>query len=185
MAGSSRRSRRPSSRTLGTLGILGILGSLTCSAAMTAAAFGIGGAAIAAGAIGGMVGMADGASSAAGSGPIDAIIGFLVWSGPAILLLSLMAMGAATVMRRRAATGLVLVVGVVLFWGMYLQPGRLVMLVVIAVGMGALVITYIWTQRGLRLAPRRQARQTGARGRGTSKSRSDRRPSSTPIRPIG
>jgi len=123
---------------------------------MTAAVLGIGGAAVAsAGAIGSMAGMADGMSSAAGSGPIEAIVGFLVWAGPAILLLSLTAIGAATVVRRRAATGLVLVAGVVLFWGMYVQPAPSVMLGSIAVGMGALVIAYVWTQRGLRLDQRR------------------------------
>lgn len=149
MAGSRGRSRRPSGPILGALGIFG---SLTCSAAMTAAAFGIGGAAV--GATGGMAAMSDAAGQATATGPIDAVVAFLVWAGPAILLLSLIAMGAATLTRRRAAAGLVLVAGVVLFWGMYLQPALSVMFGSIAAGLAALVVAYVWTGAGR--APARQ-----------------------------
>ncbi len=119
---------------------------------MTAAAFGIGGAAV--GATGGMAAMSDAAGQATATGPIDAVVAFLVWAGPAILLLSLIAMGAATLTRRRAAAGLVLVAGVVLFWGMYLQPALSVMFVSIAAGLAALVVAYVWTGAGR--APARQ-----------------------------
>lgn len=150
MAGWRGRLRRPSGQMLGALGIFG---SLTCSAAMTAAAFGIGGAAV--GAMGSMAAMSDAAGRATTTGPIDAVVAFLVWAGPAILLLSLIAMGAATLTRRRAAAGLVLVAGVVLFWGMYLQPALSVMFVSIAAGLAALLAANAWANGALRLPRQR------------------------------
>ena len=140
MAGSRGRLRRPLGQILGALGIFG---SLTCSAAMTAAAFGIGGAAVAATA--GMAAMSDAAGQARATGPIDVVVAFLVWAGPAILLLSLIAMGAATLTRRPAAAGLVVAAGVVLFWGMYLQPALSVMFLSIAAGLAALVVAHVWS----------------------------------------
>lgn len=149
MTPSRGRSRR---RSIRMLGALGIFGSLTCSAAMTAAAFGIGGAA-AIGAMGSMTAMS-GAADQATIGPLDAVVAFLVTAGPAILLLSLIAIGVTTLARRRAATGLVLVAGVVLFWGMYLQPSLSVMFVSIVAGLTALVVAYVWTRGGRALARR-------------------------------
>lgn len=117
---------------------------------MTAAAFGIGGATAvaAAGAMGGMAASAGGANSANGSSPIDPVVAFLVWAGPAILLLSVIALAAATVIRQPAATGLVLAAGTVLFWGMYLQAALSVMFVSIVAGLAGLAVAYVWAYRG-------------------------------------
>lgn len=153
MAGSRRGSRWPSFRALGALGLLG---SLTCSAAMVAAALGIGGAAAAAaGAMGDMAGMSDGSGPASASGPFASLIVFLIWAGPAILLLSLIAIGAATAIRRSAATGLVLFAGAGLFWGMYLQPSPSVMVASIGAGLAALLAAYAWANGALRLPRQR------------------------------
>lgn len=129
--------------TAGRLAGLGMLGSVTCSAAMLAAILGIGGTAAAGGgAMTDMTGMPDVDATAAG--PVDALIGFLTWAGPVILVPSLAAVAAATAVHRSAAVGVVLIAGAVLFWGMYLQTAPTVMLASIAVGLVVLVAAYIW-----------------------------------------
>ena len=129
MDGSKRRRWWP----LRGLGALGLLGSVACSGAMTAALLGIGGTAAAgAAAMGDMAGMSDPQPSV---GPLASLVGFLIWAGPAILLLSLIALVAATVGRRPAAGGIVLAAGALLYWGMYLQSGPELMVASIVIGL--------------------------------------------------
>ena len=91
-----------------------------------------------------MAGVSDAPAASATTGPLAAALTLLVWAGPAILLLSLVAIGAALTGRRRRATGVAVAAGILLFWGMYLQPRLSVMLVAIGVGLAALLAAYLW-----------------------------------------
>ena len=142
MAGQEQRTPGVRRRALGALGIVG---SLTCSASMIGVALGLAGAAAAAGGgMSSMAGVSDAPAASATTGPLAAALTLLVWAGPAILLLSLVAIGAALTGRRRRATGVAVAAGILLFWGMYLQPRLSVMLVAIGVGLAALLAAYLW-----------------------------------------
>jgi hypothetical protein len=131
---------------------LGLLGSLACSAAMVAALAGLLGAGVTTGAsmgdIGGMAGMSSAPSPAHNSSlssPILTALFFLVQSGPVILILSIAAIALAVGLRHRVALAPVVLAGLVLYWGMYMQAARTVMYSSIALGLAALVAAYIWS----------------------------------------
>ncbi len=138
---------------------LGILGSLACSAAMVAALAGLLGAGVAAGAAsaGGMAGMAGtpGTHSPASQNsslpsPVLAILLFLLQSGPVILIVSIAAIALAVGIRRRFTLLPVVVAGLVLYWGMYMQAVQLVMYFSVALGLATLATAYIWSTRAMK-----------------------------------
>ena len=137
-------------------GALGILGSLACSVAMLMALVGLLGAGVASSAAstGDMAGMA-GISSAPGPwpqnsslpAPLLTLLFVLFQSGPAILVVSIVAIGLAVASRRRVALVPVVMAGLLLYWGMYLQSTRLVMYSAVAVGLAALFAAYFLSMR--------------------------------------
>ena len=130
-------------------GALGLLGSTACSVAMLLSLAGLTGAgAVGAGAAG-MAGMTGPSSS-----PLGTLLGFLVQAGPAILIVSALAMLLASVLARRWALLPVAAGGLALYWGMYLQPSRPVMDLAIGVGLASWVIAFAWTLLGHRMLAR-------------------------------
>ncbi len=129
---------------------LGFLGSVACSAAMVLALGGLLGVTTAASA-GGMASMSNSTSSppdgsSVPSALVRALI-FLIQAGPAILVLSTAVLALAVGLRRWGGVVPVVVAGLVLYWGMYLQGTRLVMFATIVVGIAALAAAYIWSTR--------------------------------------
>lgn len=134
---------------------LGLLGSLTCTTAMVIAGAGLLGAGVAS--AGGMAGM-DGTpgtplAAAQNSGlpsPVLAILMFVIQSGPVILIVSIAAIALAVGIRRRVALLPVVVAGLVLYWGMYMQAAQLVMYSSVALGLATLAAAYIWSTRAIK-----------------------------------
>ena len=131
-----------------TIGIVGVLGTLTCIGAMVLAVIGVAGV----GASATMTGMSTGAQGQASSGPPTAILAFLLQAGPAILLISIGAFALSLVSRRWMAAIPALLVGGVIYWGMYGQPRLPVMYVTMALGLLGWAVVFFWV-RGL---PRRR-----------------------------
>lgn len=135
---------------------LGLLGSLACSAAMVMALAGIlgPGVAVSAASTGGMAGMSNTPSAATHNSslpsPVLTALFFLIQSGPVILILSIAAIALAAGLRRRAALVPVVVAGLVLYWGMYMQAARPVMYSSVLLGLAALVAAYLWSMRAIK-----------------------------------
>jgi len=128
---------------------LGFLGSVACSAAMVLALAGLlGASAVSAG---GMAGMSNSTASATDGSSVPSTLVrafiFLLQSGPAILVLSTAVLALAVGLRRWVGVVPVVLAGLVLYWGMYLQGTRLVMYAAIVVGMAGLAAAYIWSTR--------------------------------------
>ncbi len=138
---------------------LGLLGSLACATAMVMALAGLLGAGVAAsaasaGAMTGMSGTPSSPSSASQNSslpsPLLAVLLFLLQSGPVILIVSIAAIALAVGIRRRVALLPVVVAGLGLYWGMYMQGARLVMYSSIAFGLATLAGAYIWSARAMK-----------------------------------
>ncbi len=128
---------------------MGFLGSVACSAAMVLALGGLLGASAAS--AGGMANMSSSTTSATDGSSVPSTLVrafiFLIQSGPAILVLSTAVLALAVGLRRWMGVVPVVVAGLVLYWGMYLQGTRLVMYAAIIVGMVAFAAAYIWSTR--------------------------------------
>ena len=138
---------------------VGLLGSVACSVAMLAALVGLLGAGVAASAastsdMAGMNGTTRSPAPASHNSslpsPLVSAVFFLVQSGPAILIFSIAAIALAVGFRRRVALAPLVVGGLVLYWGMYMQADRLVMYFSIGIGLAVLIGAYIWSARANR-----------------------------------
>ncbi len=129
--------------------VAGGFGALACSVSMTLAALGLlGTAAAASGSMVGMGGMGAGNSGElASSGPSGSLVRFLIQAGPPLLIISVAAITVSIGLRRRAAVIPALLAGAVMYAGMYLQSGVLVMDASIALGLIGWISLYIWTRR--------------------------------------
>ncbi len=130
-----------------TIGIVGVLGTLTCMGAMVLAAVGVAGV----GASAAMAGM--GAQRQESLGQATSILVFLLQAGPVILLVSIGSFALSLATRRWLAAIPTLLVGGVIYWGMYSQPRLPVMYVTMAFGLLGWAAVFLWV-RGL---PRRKA----------------------------
>lgn len=125
------------------VGIIGVLGTLTCIGAMVLAAVGVAGV----GASATMAGM--GAQGSVGRDQPTSILAFLLQAGPVILLVSIGAFALFLAMRKWVAAVPVLLIGGVIYWGMYGQPRLPVMYLTIALGLLGWAVVFLWV-RGLR-----------------------------------
>lgn len=126
------------------IGIVGVLGTLICMGAMVLAAIGIAGV----GASAVMAGM--GPQEPATSGQAAAILASLLQAGPTILLVSIGAITLAIASRRWVAAIPALLVGGVIYWGMYGQQRLPVMYVTMALGLLGWVAVFLWVRSFLR-----------------------------------
>jgi hypothetical protein len=105
------------------------------------------GSAVSAVSAGAMTGMTSQNSSL--PSPFLAVLLFLLQSGPVILIVSIAAIALAVGIRRRFALLPVVVAGLVLYWGMYMQAVQLIMYSSVALGLAALAAAYIWSTRAI------------------------------------
>ena len=131
-----------------TIGFVGVLGTLACMGSMVLAVVGIAGV----GTSVAIAGMSTGAPGQAGSLQQLGILAFLLQAGPAILLVSIGAFALSQAFRRWVAAIPALLVGGVIYWGMYGQPRLPVMYVTMALGLLGWAVVFLWV-RGL---PRRR-----------------------------
>jgi len=113
------------------IGVVGVLGTLACMGSMVLAVVGIAGVGTSAS----MAGMSTGAPGQAGSLQHLGILAFLLQAGPAILLVSIGAFALSLATRRWVAAVPVLLVGGVIYWGMYGQSRLSVMYVTMVLGL--------------------------------------------------
>lgn len=130
----------------------GLLGSIACSAAMVLPVLGIVSAGVA-GAGASMAGMTKNSTQPAASGPLAGLLAALAQHGPAILVVSTLAITLAVALRRPLAAIPILAAGALLYWGMYLQPTLPAMYVSIVLGLAAWLAISAWL-----LVPRRTGR---------------------------
>ncbi len=131
------------------IGIVGVLGTLACMGAMVLAVAGVAGVGTSAvGASAAMAGMSMGTQGQATSGPHPGILAFLLQAGPVILLVSIGAFALSLATRRWVAAIPALLVGGVIYWGMYGQPRLPVMYVTMALGLLGWAVVFLWV-RGL------------------------------------
>jgi hypothetical protein len=119
-------------------GLLGIAGTAACTVAMVLPAIGL----VGAGAAGGMAGMSDDTEATQGG-----LMGFLLESGPTILLISVALVTLGLALRRPWTAAPSLAAGAVLYWGMYEQPSYLVMYLTLALGFAAWAALYRGTRK--------------------------------------
>jgi len=131
-----------------TIGVVGVLGTLACMGSMVLAVVGV----VGVGTSAAMAGMSTGAQGQAASGQPTSILDFLLQAGPAILLVSIGAFALSQAFRRWVAAIPALLVGGVIYWGMYGQPRLPVMYVTMALGVLGWAVVFLWV-RGL---PRRR-----------------------------
>lgn len=122
-------------------GLLGIAGTLACTVVMVLPVIGL----LGAGAGAGMAGMSDRKGPAQGG-----LTGFLLESGPTILLISVALVTLGLALRRPWTAAPSLAAGAVLYWGMYEQASYLVMYLTIALGFAAWVALYRGTRKWAR-----------------------------------
>ena len=140
--------KRIVSRGQTAIGVVGVLGTLVCMGSMLLAVVGVAGVGISAS----MAGMSTGAPGQAGSLQQPGILAFLLQAGPTILLVSIAAFALSLAMRRWMAALAALLVGGVIYWGMYGQSRLPVMYVTMALGLLGWAVVFLWV-RGL---PRRR-----------------------------
>jgi len=131
------------------IGVMGVLGTLACMGSMVLAVVGVAGVGISAS----MAGMNTGAPGQATSGQQPGILAFLLQAGPVILLVSIGAFALSLATRRWVAAVAALLVGGVIYWGMYGQPRLPVMYVTMALGLLGWAVIFLW----VRSLPRRRA----------------------------
>ncbi|MBA3782885.1 MAG: hypothetical protein H0X12_13670 [Nocardioides sp.] len=119
-------------------GLLGVAGTLACTVAMVLPAIGI----VGAGAAGGMAGMSDDSGTTQGG-----FLGFLLESGPTILLISVALVTAGLALRRPWTAAPSLAAGAVIYWGMYEQASYPVMYFTLALGFAVWAALYRGTRR--------------------------------------
>jgi len=120
-------------------GALGLVGTMACGASMVLVALGVGASAAA-------TGMA--AMSGTGPGAPHGVLGVLLRIGPWLLVASVLLVAAAFALGRRPVSALpALLVGALLYAGMYAQPNLAVMYAAIAVGYTAWGALYLWVRR--------------------------------------
>jgi hypothetical protein len=124
------------------ISIMGVLGTLTCMGAMVLAAVGVAGV----GASAAMAGMSP--QGQATGGQPTSILAFLLQAGPVILLVSIGAFALSLATRRWVAAVPVLLVGGVIYWGMYGQSRLSVMYVTMVLGLLGWAVIFLWV-RGL------------------------------------
>jgi hypothetical protein len=130
------------------IGVVGVLGTLACMGSMVLAVVGV----VGVGTSAAMAGMSTGAQGQAASGQPTSILDFLLQAGPAILLVSIGAFALSLATRRGIAAIPTLLVGGVIYWGMYGQPRLPVMYVTMVLGLLGWAAVFLWV-RGL---PRRR-----------------------------
>ncbi len=128
-----------------SVGIVGVMGTLTCMGAMLLAVIGVAGAGTSAA----MSGMNMGIQGQATNSQHPGVLAFLLQAGPAILLVSIGAFALSLASRRWVAAIPALLVGGVMYWGMYGQPRLPVMYVNMALGLLGWAVVFLWV-RGLR-----------------------------------
>src|SRR6266568_6205960 len=131
------------------IGVMGVLGTLACMGSMVLAVVGVAGVGISAS----MAGMSTGAPGQAESLQHSGILAFLLQAGPVILLVSIGAFALSQATRRWVAAVAALLVGGVIYWGMYGQPRLPVMYVTMALGLLGWAVIFLW----VRSPPRRRA----------------------------
>jgi hypothetical protein len=124
-----------------TLGVMGVLGTLTCMGAMVLAIIGVAGVGVSAS----MGGMSPGGQSGSGGQPI-AILALLLAAGPTILLISIGAFTLSLATRRWGAAILALLLGSVIYWGMYSQPRLPVMYITMVLGLLGWAVLFLWVR---------------------------------------
>ncbi len=138
---------------LATVGsIVGVGGTLVCSLSMVAVSVGLfvaGGATALQGGMAGMDSMDQGGPEAGvpqAPGWLDVILRF----GPEILIVSLLLVAASVALRRPVAVLPAIGGGLVLYVGMYVQPGMALMYGAIVVGTVLLIGAYVASLRSAR-----------------------------------
>jgi len=117
-------------------GLLGVAGTLACTVAMVLPAIGLVGAAA-----GGMAGMSDDSGTTQGG-----FLGFLLESGPTILLISVALVTLGLALRRPWSAAPSLAAGAVIYWGMYEQASYPVMYFTLALGFAVWAALYRGTR---------------------------------------
>lgn len=130
------------------IGIVGVLGTLTCMGAMVLAVIGVASAGTAAT----MSGMSTGVQGGNGGQPTP-LLAFLLQTGPVILLVSIGMFALSLALRKWVAVIPALLVGAVIYWGMYGQPRLPVMYITMALGLLGWAMVFLW----VRGHPRRRA----------------------------
>jgi len=124
------------------LGIVGMLGTLTCMGAMILAVIGVAGV----GASASMAGMNPGGNS---SQPAS-FLAFLLQAGPVMLLVSIAVFALSLTVKQWVAIIPALLVGGVIYWGMYGQPNLPLMYVTMALGLLCWISLFLWSRGWLR-----------------------------------
>ena len=131
--------------------VAGGIGAFACAVSMVLAALGIAGtAAAASGSMAGMSGVGNRPTGAGAGGSSNAALAFLLQAGPAILVISIALLTISLGIRRRTAAPIAVVVGALMFWGMYGQSRLAVMYLSLALGVVAWIALYLWTYRRTR-----------------------------------
>lgn len=120
-----------------SVGLLGVAGTLACTVAMVLPAIGLVGAAA-----GGMAGMSDDGGTTQGG-----FLGFLLESGPTILLISVALVTVGLALRRPWSAAPSLAAGAAIYWGMYEQASYPVMYLTLALGFAVWAALYRGTRR--------------------------------------
>ena len=132
-----------------TIGLVGVLGTLTCMTAMLLAVIGVAGVGTSAA----MAGMSMGTQGQAGSLQQEGLLAFLLQAGPVILLVSIGAFALSLAAKRWVAAVPALLVGGIIYWGMYGQPRLPVMYVTMALGLLCWAVIFLWVRGQFRRGP--------------------------------
>jgi len=124
------------------IGIMGVLGTLICMSAMLLAVLGVAGV----GASAVMAGMPMGSQGQAASGQPTSILTFLLQAGPVILLVSIGAFALSLATRRWVTVIPALLVGGIIYWGMYGQPSLPVMYITMVLGLLGWAVILLWVR---------------------------------------
>jgi hypothetical protein len=93
-----------------------------------------------------MAGMGTGAQGQTSNGLLSSTLPFLQHAGPVILLVSIGAFALSLATRRWLATIQALLVGAVIYWGMYGQPGISIMYATMVLGLLGWAAIFLWTR---------------------------------------
>lgn len=121
-----------------TITLVGVLGTLTCMGAMVLAVIGVAGVSTSAA----MAGMSMGTQATRGQHP--GLLAFLLQAGPVILLVSVGAFALSFATRRWEAAIPTLLVGGIIYWGMYAQQNLAVMYITMALGLFCWALIFLW-----------------------------------------
>ena len=124
------------------LGIVGVLGTLICMGAMLLAVIGVAGV----GASAGMAGMPMGSQGQAASGQPTSILTLLLQAGPVILLVSIGAFALSLATSRWVSVIPALLMGGIIYWGMYGQPSLPVMYITMVLGLLGWAVILLWVR---------------------------------------